>query len=500
MELTTETNKVLEKIEKEKGWVIKRYSLQAIYKKLKLWEENLMKLGSKNELIINPDEIYKYFYMSYFRSIGSKKYESRLVSQLNSCITNIKKDRLLYKFGINSEFNLDNDRWREFKLERLEKRFTFWQNSIKKSLPEIDAKDVFRFFRKRYLQVAEKRFISKEIPVGIRNTKEFIKKKNKLKQLYITENHPQFEQYIKMAPWEFNRKFKTLKRALDLAQKENLNFPLTKNSTNKREFFNHLKGYSPKDRPNNSEEILYKLILHFNGMTQSQIENIVYYYNLKSISVGKILDKLIYLELIEDNEISEDIYYTRISDSARKELVIEKWLEDLRRNISIGTGEALSYLEDNYQNYSIKKLQNDILPKTSKKILDDRREFLQKMGIDMEDPRYYHFIQQKKNELLHELKDFEDIIHDFKENNIEIPEDYKFEISSYSENGNEEKDTKVLWLIMQLNESTYTQLSNIYKNLNSGKIGFKLKASLTRLSISGLIKISKSGILHVVKA
>jgi len=499
MNISKQARQILDKIDREKNWVKKRYSPLAIARKLNMWESLLHKLAEEQRIDVKQDEIFKFFYLSYFRSIGSKKYKSRLTSQLMSSITNIKKERLLKTYCINGKFNSENNRWREFKYERLESRFSEWQNEIKKAVPEINDDEIFRFFRKRYIQVAEKRFRDKEIPVGIKNTREYIKKKTKLENLYITKSHPQFEYYTKMAPWEFNRKYKTLYRTLELLKRENLNFPLTKNSTNKREYQNHLKRYSLQERPDYHEEMLYKLILHFNGMTKLQIENIYHDFSLKPVDITKALDKLVFLELIEEHELTNNVFYTRISDEAKKELIIDKWLEDLRKNISIGTGEALNYLENSYKDYSIKKLQNEVLPNIAKKIMDDRKYYLIKMGIDNDDPRYYKLIQQKKSDIADKLENFETIFQDFREKNIEIPEDVKIEISSYSENGNEGKDTQVFWLIHNLKESTYQQLSNIYKTLNNGKIGFKLKASLTRLAASGLIKTNKKGLIQTTE-
>jgi hypothetical protein len=159
----------------------------------------------------------------------------------------------------------------------------------------------------------------------------------------------------------------------------------------------------------------------------------------------------------------------------------------------------LNYFEKSYQEYGVKKLRDTIIPQITKKILEDRKNYLEEMGIDESDPRYELFFRQKKAELKKELENFEMIMNDFKENKTEIPKEYEIEITSYSENGTKEKDTRVFWLIYKLKEASYQQLSNIYKKFNNGKIGFKLKTSLTRLSSSRLIKVSKGGLLQIVE-
>jgi hypothetical protein len=316
MDTMQEALKILKRIEEEKGWVKKRYSPDAILNKLKLWETNLIYFGKNHGLDIASHEVYKYFYMSYFRTLSSKKFHAKQEAQLMNCIINIKKDRLLNKVKSNGESSLwNNNRWKEFKLERLEKRFSIWENAVKEASPDISETDVFRFFRKRYLQVTEKQFIEQEIPVGIKNTKEFIKKKEKLKLFYINDDHPHFEYYINMPPWEFNRKFNTLKNALKLFNNGKINFPLTKNSTNKREFNSHLKKYPLKDRPNNQEEMLFKLILNFNGMTLKQIEQI---YSGSRLDIRDALDKLINLEFLEEEEFGNDVFFKKISDETQK--------------------------------------------------------------------------------------------------------------------------------------------------------------------------------------
>lgn len=334
------------------AWVGERYSAKRLRGYLAKWRKAVKARGAEEGLALTDQEVFRHFRVSYLRMLSSLRRRKELERRITLAVGRIKKDRLLRKAGVDPNSQDRGARaWRQRALEVIEERFGIWETRLRAAIPGVSDKDLYRYFRQRYLHVAMQRFQRMEIEKGIRNTRNYILKEVGLGELRIDETHPQYERWGRMEFWEFKRKKGKLSRAIEACRGLCLSFP-PKSSVNTREYTKYLNAHPKERRPTIQEEMLYKLILYFEGMTWRQLEGIKKMHlsggSWRTVGLDTSLNHLINLKLlgVADPEARPlDRYYV-----GRKEYLKEK-IRDCR-NGSLDFASDIDQAElDQYLNW-----------------------------------------------------------------------------------------------------------------------------------------------------
>ena len=283
--------------------------------------------GAEEGIALTNEEAFRHFRVSYLRLLSSLRRRKELKERVQLAVDRIKKDRLLTKVGIDANSNEPEARaWRQRALGVIDKRLRFWEVRLRGAIPDLVDRDLYRYFRQRYLQVPAKRFEELEIEKGIRNTRNCISKRVGLGELGIGRKHPQYENWKQKEFWEFERKKSKLTRAIEACRRFSLTFP-PDGAMNAREFHKHVNAYPKEERPTRGEEMLYKLILYFEGMTWGQLNQIRRKYltskDWRRTGLETSLNRLVDLKLlgvVNPHGALEERYYVGRKDYLGKKI------------------------------------------------------------------------------------------------------------------------------------------------------------------------------------
>lgn len=308
------------------GWVGERYSSEKLRAYLGKWWRLVKARATEEGLALTDEEVFRHFRVSYLRLLSSVRRRKELESRTRLAVDRIKKDRLLAKAGVDPHSQERDARaWRQRTLAVIEQRLSLWETRLRAAIPEIKEHDIYRFFRQRYLHVPPERFEQVEIEKGVRNTRNYLEKRAAMDWLSIERGHPQYERWSRMEFWEFKRKRDKLCRALRACKRLSLKFP-PKSGVNTRGYHKYLNGYARLGRPTVQEEMLYKLILYFDGVTYGQLERLGQRHlssgKWRGVNLDTSLNHLINLKLLgatDWDENSGDRYFV-----GRREYLKEK--------------------------------------------------------------------------------------------------------------------------------------------------------------------------------
>ena len=493
---------LLSEIKKEKEWVCLKYGEERLYNLLDLWLSKSHKACREQGVKLTDDEILNYFHTSYFRYLSNfQNNRQRLDSKINLMINRIQKEKLLKK--LSSCMSRDPLRWRQYKLDKIQKRLDTWEKSIRKTIPGISEDEIFSFFRIRYLGVDDRHFETVEIPKGVRNMKNFIRKKKLLKRLSISPAHPQFDEWMLLAFWEFKRRITPLFGALNRFMSQTLDFPSTSKSFTKKEFSKFARDCGVNGRlAVLQDEMLFKLILYFKGLSLKQIMQ--FSGNLKDeekwldFDYRSSIRNLLGMGLIEEKAPQNGTpFLIPAGEEVLKEHVLEKWILDLRKDMNVGTGEALSYLSPRYKDHSLEILKQTDIPKATQKLMDERKKLLEMLYIYPADPRFNRILKMSLTEIQKRIQRISTIVDAYRQNELTIDPEWEEDIDYFAEEELSEKDVKVFKLIAQLKSTSFKQLAEIHKKMNKGKIGFSLKWSIQKLCKLGLVSEPKTNLYRI---
>jgi hypothetical protein len=370
---------------------------------------------------------------------------------------------------------------------------------IKAHCQGISDQDIFRFFKIRYLHVSDERFRKVEIKKGIRNTRAYLDKKSRLEGLFIRNSHPQYKALIDLPVWKFDRNYRSLLKAVKACKELRLNFPPTKRSSTQRELRHFLKRSG--NRITKEQEMLYKLVTYFQGMTLEQIKSIYQTYlssdGWQVIDVEESMNKLVQVGLLKRASIDDGWYYMRVTKETQIEILLENWIERLRRDISIGTGEALAHLPSSFASHSLSHIEEKDIPLATQKIWRDRRVYLKRLYVTEKDPQAAYLLKKKRSELDQAVQRVSGAVKAYQSDTLSIPETLQRKFSFYMGQELKRQDLDVLNLIYSLGTASYEQLANILRKTNKGKIGFYLRSALKRLFEYGLIEYGDQFIYQI---
>jgi len=474
-------------------WILRKFSRDTLEGLFERWHSLVRDRAAQEGVEVDDDEIYRHLRASYLRSISSERKSADLNKKVERAIDKVKRDLLLTHLGMAGRKEMLG--WKVCGYSRLIERTVLWDRKLKSAIPDLPDEEVFRYFRKRYLQVSDRRFRQREIPKGIYMTRERRHKLDTLQRLHIEEGHPQYKWWMGLAPWEFRRKIRPLQRALKNARTFSIHFPAGKEGNTMRRYKRYLRLRVGGQIPSPVEETIYKLILAFGGMTDRQLAGF-FEKELAAVDrdmvIEKIIARLIDFGLIEEQTREGDRYFINAAVDTDHELLLESWLHDLRNSISIGTGEALSYLPPSSEHHSIRVIREQLLPRATERIRKDREKILKDLGIEPSDPRYGDMFKQKLNDLKLERARIQKIIDAYRNNRLTIPDDFLKARRLLAYQG--EAEIHLYTLICHLGVTTYRQLARIYRIMNKGRIGFNLELSLSILSSFGLLEETVDGL------
>ena len=481
-------------------WLAIKYSSDTLLDRLEQWRARILSKAEESGLLLDEVEIFRHFKPYYLRLLSSDSKNGKVESRIISVLEQIKKQRILRRiYGQLEDQAILNGRQREYGLNRLEERTGLWEEMMKAQCPDISDQDMFRFFKIRYLSVSHQRFKELEIKRGIKNTLAYLDKKSRLERLFIGKSHPHYRELVNLAVWEFDRKYRSLWKAVKACKELTLNFPPIKDSTTQRELRRLLK--QSRKEITKQEEMLYKLITYFQGMTLRQIENIYKTYLLNNkwqlINIQESMDRLVKIRLLERIGLDDDWYYIKTTKETQIERLLEDWIKRLRQDISIGTGEALSYLHPSHASHSLTHVEQEDIPLATQKIWEDRRGYLKNLYVSEKDPQGIYLLRQKRTELDQAVEKVNMTIKSYQDNTLTIPEGLQHKLSFYMDQELKKKDFEVFKLVYNLGTTSYEQLANILRKINHGRIGFYLKSSLKRLCEYRFIECSDEGIYRI---
>ena len=500
-EIKDQKKELLSRIRDDKEWVFHKYGEKRLYDLLDLWLKAAVRECKKAGVTLTEDEILKYFHTSYFRYLANYQNNRKiLIAKIQLMIDRIEKEKLLAR--VSKSLHRDSQRWKQYKLAKIQQRLDIWEKGIRDAVPGIKDEDIFAFFRIRYLGVDDHRFVKVELSKGIKNMKKFVKKKGLLNQLFITPGHPQYEEWMPLAFWEFERRIMPLFSALKRFRSQTLDFPSTSKSFTKNEFSRYIQEHSDST-PAIFDEMFFKLVLYFKGISERQLnhflEDIHENRQWEGVQLRESIDRLTHIGLLEEKDIGEmGSYIIPAGEDVVKEHVLEKWIDNLRKKMSIGTGEALSYLSPKYRSHSLDILKQSDIPKATQKLLEDRKKMLQMLYMYPDDPRFSKVLKMSPSEITKKIRRINLIIDAYKQNNLVIDPEWEEDIDYYAEEELSEKDVKVFKLITRLRATSFKQLAEIHKRMNKGKIGFSLKWSLQKLCRLGLLTEPRTNFYRVL--
>lgn len=487
---------LIEKVEKGRPWVRQKYSHDNVKRLFSLWEESMRSRAVDEGVDISRADIFRFFRPSYLRILSSPNRGHVVTQKIDEVIGRVQKDRILDRIVLGRTGG--DDAWTVCGAERIRRRVEIWEKEIRRAVPNAPEDLIFRYFRKRYLQVPESRFLDREIPKGIYNVKEEVYKEEVLRKFSIGEEHPQYKAWMKLPPWRFRRKAMPLLRAIEAFHNMKIKFPHGNSNVKAQTIERCLRGKGGSRKAKDEEvEMLYRLVLTFDGMTYRQLLQIARPSNAKSrwtkIDIRPKLHTLVQAGLLEESVIKGDPYFYSTSTELEREMILEMWLKKLRSDIAIGTGEALSYLPKDATEQDIRDLKERHIPEATKRILSEREQLLRGLMIDSNDPLYKELIKQKAGDLARRKGRLEGVIATFQKEGFDIPQDF-MNVRRLMRFLNED-ESRLISLIVHLGITSYPQLARIYRSMNNGRIGFNLRDSIDRLYHYGLIEETQSGLV-----
>ena len=486
-------NDRIDAMARHQPWIMRKFSRATLEGLFERWRSLVLERADQEGIEVDDDEVYRHLRASYLRSISSERKSAVLNNKVERAIDKIKRNLLLTHLGMAGRKEMLG--WKVCGYSRLIERTALWDRKLKSAIPNLPDVEVFRYFRKRYLQVSDRRFRQREIPKGIYLTRERRNKLDTLQTLHIEEGHPQYDWWMGLAPWEFRRKIRPLERALQNARTFSIHFPAGKEGNTMRRYRRYLRLRVGGRMPSPVEETIYKLILAFGGMTDRQLAGF-FEKELAAVDHDMVLEEIIArlmdFGLIEEQACEAGRHLKNAAVDTDQELLLESWLHDLRNTISIGTGEALSYLPPSSEQHSIKVIREQVLPRATERIRKDREKILKDLGIEPGDPRYGDMFKQKLSDLKMEKARIRKIIDEYRDSKLSIPEDFLKAQRLLDYQGEAELDLYAL--ICHVGVTSYRQLARLYRIMNKGRIGFNLELSLSLLSSFGLLEETVDGL------
>ncbi|MCK4546602.1 MAG: hypothetical protein KAW17_04085 [Candidatus Eisenbacteria sp.] len=488
----------LEEFLSSKSWLSKRYSPKRVARALEKWVDLFRE--EAEALDIPEEEItpLRYFRPSYLRLSQNRSDETRLRSRARDAAERISKWRLLRKarrtHGIEG---LDTARLEKWSHHRIAFRFSAWEKAILQAAPGLQEEEMFRFFRLRYLYLPEERFLKQAIPLGVKNTVGYHKRIALLGCLGITPDHPEYEQWLPMPEWQFQRKARKLQQALERFWNLDLGFPPTSNSLNQKDYRRYLQICARGDHPEVLEEMIYKLVLYFGILTHEQLAGFLSGAPedspWRSYNFGSAVGTLVELGLVEEQMRDSGALY-QPSRSIQTELILETWLGKLRSQITIGTQEALDYLPAGYQRHGTSVIAGKDIPRATEKIMRDRRRMISELCIDRNDPRHSRLLGLSRRDIESRLADYRSVVQDLETHRLMIPPELEQQMDIFYEDDLKPGDRNIFALVVSLESVSLSQMSKILRRHNGSRRGFAIKSSLKRLCAVELLAEDQSGL------
>ncbi len=482
-------------------WLANKYSSRSMLDRLEEWRTALLAEASESGLSLHEEEIFSGFKASYLRFVLSGRKKGRMKSRIVRAVEQIKKKRILARI---SQTQGKEEVFRslqkgDYGVQRLVERTRLWEDAMRAFMPEISSDEVFKFFKIRYLGISNEQFRESALQRGIQNTLTYLQKKSLLRKLFINSSHPQYDQLIDLAFWRLQRRYNRLMRAVKACNQLTVSFPSC--TVTQRELKRFLRHCGKTISLKKEEEMLLKLVTQFQGMTLKQLKNIHRSYLLDNrwqpVAIEKSMDTLVDLRLLEREDFQGHCYYIPTKREIWIEKVLEDWIARLRQDISIGTGEALNYLNPSFSTHTLSQIEKEDIPSATQKIWEDRGAYLKRLFINKRDPLADYLLGRKKAELDHIVNKLSLTINAHNGNTLSIPQELQQELSFYMGQELSDQDVQVFKLVYNLNITSYEQLGNIFKKANAGRIGFCLGCSLKRLCEYALIDCSKQGVYQV---
>jgi hypothetical protein len=469
--------------------------------RLEEWRTALLAEACESGLSLHEEEIFSGFKASYLRFFSSGRKNVRIESCIVRAIEQIKKKRILARISqtLGNEEVFRSLQKGDYGFQKLVERTRLWEEAMRACVPETSSDEVFKFFKIRYLGISDEQFRESALQRGIQNTLTYLQKKSLLRRLFIDPSHPQYGELIDLALWRLQRRYNRLMRAAKACNQLTVNFPpYTVTQRELKRFLRHCeKAISLKKE----DEILLKLVTQFQGMTLKQLKQIhrscLLDNRWQPIAIEKSMDTLVNLGLLERRDFQGYCYYVPTKKEMWIEKVLEEWITGLRQYISIGTGEALNYLNPSFSTHSLSQIEKKDIPLATQKIWKDRGAYLKRLFINKRDALADYLLRRKKTELDRIVNKLSLTIDAHKGNILAIPRELQQELSFYMGQELSDQDVQVFKLIYNLNVTSHQQLGNIFKKANAGRIGFCLGCSLRRLCEYALINCSKQGIYQV---
>lgn len=488
----------LETFQSSRTWLSKRYSPERIRSALESWAAFFRAEAEAEGLPMEGIEPLDHFRPSYLRLSLGVEHNGQLKSRARAAVQRISKHLLLEQVRqVAGNEALDAARLEKWSHQRIASRFGAWQRAVREAVPDLPREEVFRFFRLRYLYLTEERFASQAIPLGVKNTVEYNERITVLGRLGIDAAHPEYNRWLSMAPWQFQRVAKKLEQALERFWMNRLGFPPTSESINQRDYERYLKVCANGERPGLHEEMVYKLLLYFDGMTREQLiallsrapEGTVW----RTYDLDGALAHLVELGLIEELG-SDELPSYQPSRSIQTELILETWLRKLRSQIKIGTQEALEYLPNGYQRHQMCVIAERDIPRATELIMRDRRRLVSELGIDRNDPRYQRLIGMSRREIEAEIETFRSVVQAFEKHDLGLSREIEKQFDIFFEEDLKPGDRDVFVLIVSLGTVSMSQIARILRRHGGKRKGFALKSSLKRLCSVELLSQNRNGL------
>jgi len=493
-----EVQEWLDEFLSSRTWLSNRYSPDRIIETLERWTAIFEDESEAAAVPLEDVAPLRFFRPSYLRLAPGQDNDDPLRRRARAAVERIGKRSLLEKARhVSGIDGLDASRLEKWSHKRIASRFSKWEDAIREAVPGLCDEEIFRFFRLRYLYLPEDRFIRQAIPLGVKNTTEYQNRIRTLELLGIGSSHPGYEDWMGLAEWKFRRRAKKLKQAVERFRDMKLGFPPTADSINQRDYQRYLKICANGDAPDSMEEMVYKLILYFSGLTRVQLaaflSEIPEGNPWRTYDLDGALGRLVELGLVEEQAIETGEWYLP-SRSIQTEIILETWLEKLRSEIKIGTREALDYLPAGYQRHGTTVIARKDIPRATERIMRDRRRMVSEFNIDRGDPRYARVMGLSRREIENELREYGQVTRAFETGRLALSRDLEEQLEIFLTDDLKPDDRDVFALVVNLGEASISQLGKIFRRHVGGRRGFALKSSLKRLCAVELLAENREGL------